>query len=136
MPFRQRNREVGNLVDLKALVGLVDPPLLGLQKRVQVHRPRIVVDVISALAVGKQLDALDQARRVPHDGVEVVGRIIVHEAEGNLDRVGVQPVAASRQRNARHPGGRGGESAETARVELDIFPRYDVRRVARAHLVV
>ena len=53
-----------------------------------------------------------------------------------VDRVGVQPIASSRQRNARHPAGGRRESAEAARVELDIFSRYDVGRVASAHLVV
>ena len=108
MPFRQRYREVGNLVDLKALVGLVDPPLARLQQCVQVHGPRVVVYVIRALPVGEELDALDQAGRVAHDGVEVVGRVVVHEAECYLDAVGVHKVAASRQRDPRHPaaGGR------------------------------
>ena len=136
MPFWQGLRKVGNLVDLEAFVGLIDPPFLGLQQGVQVHRPCVIVNVICALPVGKQLDALDQARWVPHDGVEVVGRIIVHEAEGNLDRVGVQPVAPCRQRNARDPAGRGGESAEAAWEELDILSRYDVGRVARPHLII
>ena len=73
---------------------------------------------------------------MPHDRVEVVGRIIVHKAEGYLDRVGVQPIASSRQRNARRPAGGRRESAEAARVELDIFSRYDVGRVASARFVV
>ena len=42
-------------------------------------------DVIASLSVSEQLDPLDQARRVPHDGV--VRGIVVHEAEGHLDRV-------------------------------------------------
>ena len=75
--FRQRLREVGDLVDLEALVGLVDPPLARFQQGVQVHRPCVVVDVIRALPVGEELDALDQASWVPHDGIEVVGCIVV-----------------------------------------------------------
>ena len=136
MPFWQGLWKVGNLVDLEAFVGLIDPPFLGLQQAVQVHGSSVVVDVISSLAVCKQLNPFDQARRVPHDGVEIVGRIVVHEAEGNLDRVGVQPIASSRQRNARHPAGRRRESAETTWEELHVFSRYDVGRVASAHLVV
>ena len=100
------------------------------------HGSCVVVDVIGSLAISKQLNPLDQARWMAHDGVEIVCGIVVDEAKGYFDAVGVQPVTASRQRNARRPGGRGGESAETARVELDIFPRYDVGRVASAHLVV
>ena len=136
MTFRQRSRKVRNLVDLEALVGLVDPPFARLQERVQVHRPRIVVDVVASLTVSKKLDSLDQARWVAHDRVEIIRRIVVHEAESYLDRVGVQPVAASRQRNARHPACGRRESAETARVELDVFSCYDVGRVARPHLII
>ena len=136
MPFRQRYRKVGNLVDLEALVGLVDPPLARLQQGVQVHGPRVVVDVVRALPVGEELDALDQAGRMSHDGVEVVGRVVVHEAEGYLDAVGVQKVAACRQRNACHPAAGRREGAETARVELNIFSRYDIGRVASTHFVV
>ena len=134
--FWQCNRKVRNLVDLETLVGLVDPPLARLQQRVQVHGSCVVVDVSGSLPISKQLGALDQACWVPHDRVEVVGRIIVHKAESYLDRVGVQPIASSRQRNARHPAGGRRKSAETAWEELDVFSRYDVGRVASAHLVV
>ena len=73
---------------------------------------------------------------MPHDGVEVVGRVVVHEAEGNLDRIGVQPIATGRQRDARHPAAGRREGAETAWVELNIFSRYDIGRVARPHLII
>ena len=100
------------------------------------HGPRVVVYVIRALPVGEELNALDQAGRVAHDGVEVVGRVVVHEAEGHLDAVGVQKVAACRQRDACHPAAGRREGAETARVKLNIFSRYDIRRVASTHFVV
>ena len=133
MTFRQRSRKVRNLVDLEALVGLVDPPFARLQQRVQVHRPRVIINIVASLSISKKLDSLDQARWVAHDGVEIIRRIVAHEAEGYLDRVGVQPVASGRQRNARHPACGRRESAETARVKLNILPRYDVGRVASAH---
>ena len=65
--------------ELKVSVGLVDPPLGAASIAVQVH------DVIASLSVSEQLDPLDQARRVPHDGV--VRGIVVHKAEGHLDQV-------------------------------------------------
>ena len=60
------------------------------------HRPCIVVDVIRALPVGEELDALDQASWVPHDGIKVVGGVVVDEPEGYLDRLRVQEIAAGR----------------------------------------
>ena len=61
-----------------------------------------------ALPVGEELDALDQASWVPHNGTEVVGGVVVDEPEGYLDRLRVQEIASGRQRDPCHPaaGGR------------------------------
>ena len=136
MTLGQRLRKVGDLVDLEALVGLVDPPLARLQQSVQVHRPCVVVDVIGALPVGEELDALDQASWVSHDGIEVVGCVVVDEPEGYLDRLGVQEIAAGRQRDARHPAAGGREGAEAAWEELYVFSSYHVGCVRGAHLEI
>ena len=98
------------------------------------HRPCVVIDVISALAVSKELDSLDQACWVPHDGAEVVRGVVVDEAESYLDAVGVQKVAACRQRDACHPAAGGREGAEAAWKELYVFSSYHVGRVRGAHL--
>ena len=100
------------------------------------HGSCVVVDVIGSLAMSKQLNPLDQARWMAHDGVEIVRGIVVDEAKGYFDAVGVQPVAARSQRDSRHSAAGGCESAETAWEELDVFSCYDVGRVARAHFVV
>ena len=73
---------------------------------------------------------------MPRDGIEVVGCIVVDEAEGYLDRLGVQEIAAGRQWDARHPAAGGREGAEAAWEELDVFSRYDIGRVAGAHLEI
>eukprot|EP00439_Symbiodinium_sp_Y106_P078484 s2364_g17.t1 len=57
MRLGQRLGEASYVVDFKALVGLVDPPLARLQQRVQVHASAVVVDVVRALAVGEELDS-------------------------------------------------------------------------------
>ena len=54
----QRRREVGDLVDLEAFVGLVDPVFPRLEQRVHVDRAGVIVDIVGALAVGEELDAL------------------------------------------------------------------------------
>ena len=89
--LRQGKGEAAGVVDFEALVGLVDPPFARLQ-RVQVHGSRVVVDVVRALAVGEKLDSLDQAGRVPHDGVKVVGGIVVDEAKSHLDALRIDEV--------------------------------------------
>ena len=90
--LRQGVREAADLVDLEALVGLVDPPLARLQQCVQVHRSGVVVDVVCALTVGEKLNSLDQAGGVSHDGVKVVGAVVVDEAEGDLDALRIDEI--------------------------------------------
>ena len=58
MRLGQRLGEASHVVDFKALVSLVDPPLARLQQRVQVHTSAVIVDVVRALAVGEELDSL------------------------------------------------------------------------------
>ena len=128
--------KAADVVDLEALVGLVDPPLARLQQRVQVHGSAVVVDVVCALAVGEKLDSFDQAGGVSHDGVKVVGGVVVDEAESYLDAFGVDKIRARRQGNANNSRGRGRDGAEGAWEILRIFARHHVGCVGRAHLVV
>ena len=132
----QRLGEASNVVDFKAFVGLVDPPLARLQQRVQVHASAVIVDVVRALAVGEELDSLDQAGGMPHDGVEVVGGVAVDEAESHLDALGVDEIGARGQGHANHARRRGRDGAEGAREVLHILAGDHVGRVGGAHLVV
>ena len=61
---------------------------------VQVHRSGVVVDVVCTrvLAVGEKLNSLDQAGGVSHDGVKVVGAVVVDEAEGDLDALRIDEI--------------------------------------------
>ena len=90
----------------------------------------------SVLCPGKQLDSLDQACWVAHERVEVVGGIVVDEAEGYLDALGVDEIGAGGQGNAGHAGSCGRDRAQGAREVLDIFSRHHVGGVRRPHLVV
>ena len=83
-----------------------------------------------------KLDALDQAGGVARQGVEFVCGVVVHEAKGNLDGLRVQKIASCGQGDPRDSAGGGGEGAEGAREELNVFSRSDVGRVRGPHLVV
>ena len=49
------------------------------------HGAAVVVDVVAALAVGKDLDALDEAGGVGRGWGQRVGAVRVPDAEGDLD---------------------------------------------------
>ena len=85
MRLRQGLGKAADVVDLEAFVGLIDPLLPPpLQQCVQVHRSAVIVDVVRSLAVGEKLDSFDEAGGVPHDGMKVVGGIVVDKAETTL----------------------------------------------------
>ena len=73
---------------------------------------------------------------MPHDGVEVVGGVVVDEAKGHLHALGVDEIGARGQGRANHARGRGRDGAEGAREVLHILAGDDVGRVGGAHLVV
>ena len=82
------------------------------QQGVQVHTAGVLTDFIDPLPVSKQLDSLDQACWVAHERVEVVGGIVVDEAEGYLDALGVDEIGAGGQGNAGHAGSCGRDRAQ------------------------
>ena len=57
----------------------------------------VVVDVVAALAVGKDLDALDEAGGVGRGWGQRVGAVRVPDAEGDLDGLGVDEGRAAGQ---------------------------------------
>ena len=78
------------------------------------HGAAVVVDVGAALAVGKDLDVLDEAGGVGRGRGQRVGAVRVPDAEGDLDGLGVDEGRAACQRDAADPRGCGGEGAQRA----------------------
>ena len=136
MTLGQGLGKAADVVDLEPLVGLIDPPFAWLQQRVQVHGSAVVVDVVCSLAIGEKLDSFDQAGRVAHDGVVVVGGVVVDEAKGYLDALRVDKIRARSQGHANNSRCRGRDGAEGAWEILRIFARYHVGCVRCARLVV
>ena len=64
--------------------------LSALQQVVHGHGAAVVVDVVAALAVGEDLDALDEAGGVGRGRGQRVGAVRVPDAEGDLDGLGVE----------------------------------------------
>ena len=94
------------------------------------------VDVVAALAVGEDLDALDEAGGVGRGRGQRVGAVRVPDAEGDLDGLGVDEGRAAGQRDAADPRGCGGEGAQRAGEVLHVMPRRHVAGVACFQLVV
>ena len=59
------------------------------------HGAAVVVDVVAALAVGEDLDALDEAGGVGRGWGQRVGAVRVPDAEGDLDGLGVDEGRAA-----------------------------------------
>ena len=85
------------------------------------HGAVVVVDVVAALAVGEDLDALDEAGGVGRGWGQRVGAVRVPDAEGNLDGLGADEGRAAGQRDAADPRGCGGEGAQRAGEVLLVF---------------
>ena len=118
---------------VETLHGLVAVVLSALQ---QVMHGHVVVDVVAALAVGEDLDALDEAGGVGRGRGQRVGAVRVPDAEGDLDGLGVDEGRAAGQRDAADPRGCGGEGAQRAGEVLHVMPRRHVAGVACFQLVV
>ena len=97
--------------DLGSALGM---PPTSLISKPSLDTASVLTDVIGPLPVGKQLDSLDQACWVAHKRVEVVGGIVVDEAEGHLDALGVDEIGAGGQGNAGHAGSCGRDRAQGA----------------------
>ena len=80
---------------VETLHGLVAVVLSALQQVMHGHGAAVVVDVVAALAVGEDLDALDEAGGVGRGRGQRVGAVRVPDAEGDLDGLGV--VSGMRQ---------------------------------------
>ena len=118
---------------VEALHGLVAVILSALQQVMHGHGAAVVVDVVAALAVGEDLDALDEAGGVGRGRGQRVGAVRVPDAEGDLDGLGVDEGRAAGQRDAADPGG---EGAQRAGEVLHVMPRRHVAGVACFQLVV
>ena len=121
---------------VETLHGLVAVVLSALQQVVHGHGAAVVVDVVAALAVGEDLDALDEAGGVGRGRGQRVGAVRVPDAEGDLDGLGVDEGRAACQRDAEDPRGCGGEGTQRAGEVLHVMPRRHVAGVACFQLVV
>ena len=143
LPQRQRTRTCGWRGGTK---GTAEPALLRTtwQKTPRPatgrgrppSRRRSEVDVVAALAVGEDLDALDKAGGVGRGWGQRAGAVRVPDAEGDLDGLGVDEGRAAGQRDAADPRGCGGEGAQRAGEVLHVMPRRHVAGVACFQLVV
>ena len=111
-------------------------PFLRLQQRVEEAASPVLADVIGALAVGVELDPLDEAAGLQGAGEQVAGGVVVPDPEGDLDALRVDEIHAAGQRDARHPAGRGREGGKRRWKILDVTPRLYVVDVGRRELVV
>ena len=107
---------------VETLHGLVAVVLSALQQVVHGHGAAVVVDVVAALTVGEDLDALDEAGGVGRGRGQRVGAVRVPDAEGDLDGLGVDEGRAAGQRDAADPRGCGGEGAQRAGEVLHVMP--------------
>ena len=81
---------------VETLHGLVAVVLSALQQQVMHgHGAAVVVDVVAALAVGEDLDALDEAGGVGRGWGQRVGAVRVPDAEGDLAGLGVDEGRAA-----------------------------------------
>ena len=118
---------------VEALHGLVLVVLAALQQVMHGHGAAVVVNVV-ALAVGEDLDPLDETGGVRSGRRQRVGGVRVSDSEGDLDRLGVDERGAAGQRNAANPQG-GGREQRAGKI-LHVVPCGHVVGVAGFQLVV
>ena len=93
----------------RSLHGLVLVVLAALQQVMHGHGATVVVNVVAALAVGEDLDPLDETGGVRSGRRQQVGGVRVSDSEGDLDRLGVDERGAAGQRSAANPLRRAGQ---------------------------
>ena len=125
----RRAGDAGVLHFVETLHGLVAVVLSALERVMHGHGAAVVVDVVAALAVGEDLGRAGRSRR---GWGQRVGAVRVPDAEGDLDRLGVDEGRAAGQRDVADPRGCGGERAQKV---LRVVPRRDVAGVACFQLV-
>ena len=121
---------------VEALHGLVLVVLAALQPVMHGYGAAVVVYVVAAVAVGEDLDPLDETGGVRSGRRQRVGGVRVSDSEGDLDRLGVDERGAACQRNAADPRGGGGEGAQRAGEILHVVACGHVVGVAGFQLVV
>ena len=94
---------------LHSLVAVV---LSALQQVMHGHGAAVVVDVVAALTVGEDLDALDEAGGVRSGRRQRVGGVSVSDSEGDFDRLRIDKGRATSQRDAADSRCGGGEGAQ------------------------
>ena len=127
---------VAPAVRQKALNMSLEPPLLRLQKAVEVRAAVVVRDVLDPGAVREDLDAVDEAAGVRRAELQRGSGGVVAHREAQLDGFRVDEVHAASERDAAHAARGRREDAQRARIVLDVFPRLHVIDVARLELVV
>ena len=99
------------------------------------HGAAVVVDVVAALAVGEDLDALDEAGGVVAGASGLAPSVFLTRKAILIDSGSMKDVPLVSGTRA-DPGGRGGERAQRAAKVLHVVPRRHVAGVARLQLVV
>ena len=127
---------VAPAVRQEALDVPVQPPLLRLQEAVQIRAAVVVGDVLNAGAVGEDLDAVDEGRRVRRAELQRGRGGVVAHREAELDRLPVHEVHAACDWDAAHAARGRREDAQTRRVVDHILAALHVIDVARLELVV
>ena len=107
---------------VETLHGLVAVVLSALQQVMRGHGTAVLVDVVAALAVGEDLEVLDEAGGVGCGWGQRVGAVRVPDAEGDLDGLGDVPLVSGMRQTERLWGRRSSASwGSTARLVLLVF---------------
>ena len=130
-----RAGDAGVVDFVETLHSLVAVVLSALQQ-VHGHGAAVVVDVVAALTVGEDLDALDEAGWVRSGRRKWVGGVSVSDSEGDFDRLRIDKGRATSQRDAADLRCGGGEGAQGAGKVLHVVSRCHVAGVAGLQLVV
>ena len=133
----QDRRRVPDVGREEALEGAAVVPLLGLQQAVEPAAAAVLGDVVRALAVAEQLDALDEAAALEGAREDLApGPVGVSNSESYFDALGVDEVHSAGEGDSRHTAGGRGEGGERRWIILDVAPGLDVIDVRGRELVV
>ena len=112
------------------------PPLLVFQQAVHEGRTAVVADIFHALPVGEELNSFNETARIGRAAQHVAGAVRVAEGKRQLYGLWIDEIDARGDRNAAHPAGARGKSAQRAWEELHRLAGLNVVGVARGQLVV
>ena len=119
---------------VETLHSLVAVVLSALQQVMHGHGATVVGNVVAALTVGEDLDALDEAGWVRSGRRKWVGGVSVSDSEGDFDRLRIDKGRATTQRDAADLRCGGGEGAQGAGKVLHVVSRCHVAGVAGQNL--